>query len=109
MMHEDHELEEKLRTLTTAGPPEQLRGVILDRARRQTRGRIRLRWALALGVLLLLAIDAGVERVQAARIDHLIGNRGGTIVTTVQDHNLQIALVQQRALLAELMHQESYR
>jgi hypothetical protein len=77
MKHEDYEVEERLRSLPTAGPPPALRERVLRAAaqspRKSTTWKLGLAYALCL--LALLALDIGIDRVQSARLARLVDGR----------------------------------
>jgi len=74
--HEDAEVEETLRSLSPARPPDELRQRILRAAARPGgSGRAWKRGlAYALGLLALVALDVAVDSAQSARISQLIGD-----------------------------------
>jgi len=75
--HEDHDLEETLRSLPTAGPPPALRERVLGAAAlspgKRTTWKLGLAYALCL--LALLALDIGIDRAQSARLARLVDGR----------------------------------
>jgi len=75
--HEDHDLEETLRSLPTAGPPPALRDRVLGAAAlspgKRTAWKLGLAYALCL--LALLALDVGIDRAQSARLARLVDGR----------------------------------
>jgi hypothetical protein len=104
---EDRELEDRLRALPTAGPPAALRERILTTAARGPRQSAwRLRLALALGLLGLLALDVGVQQVQSARISRLIGGGSSSVAAGPND---LAAVMQQRAMIARLLRNGEIR
>jgi len=76
MNHEDHELEQLLRSLPTAGPPPEARERILRAAARLPKKHPtwKLGLAYALCLLGLLALDIGIDSVQSARLSRLVGD-----------------------------------
>jgi hypothetical protein len=100
-MHQpgDHEVEETLRSLPTAGPPPHLRERVL-RAAAKSRGP-RAAWKLglayALCLLALLALDIGIDRAQSARLARLVDGRQaitapapGAALAYVRDRNAML-------------------
>lgn len=111
MTDEDRELEDRLRSLPTAGPPAALRERILTGATSRTprRPAWRLRLALALGLLGLLALDIGVQQVQSARIARLTGGDRPVAVGPASTADSLQAFVRQRQMLAKLLRPEEMR
>lgn len=100
MQYDDYsELEEKLRSLPTAGPPAELRDAILSAAPpRRARPRLQVGFAFALLILFLLALDIAVERVQSARINRLLGGNQPALARYSQP-DLIVALSKRQQLL----------
>ena len=109
-------LEDTLRSLPTAKPPESVRAHILHSAsnarwagvylsRTESRGSCSLKRSLAFALVLLalLALDFGLEQAQSARLSHLIGDGRQRMIAPIPEKSMLLALAQQKALLTDLL------
>lgn len=112
MIHrEDRELEEKLRSLPVAVPPEELRGRILRTA--EQRGTRRRLWgrplAYALCLVALLALDFTVEHVQSARLSRLVGDGRQAVGTPMAPADMLAAFGERDAMLLAMLEAKEMR
>lgn len=111
-MSYDHDnFEDRLRSLPTAVPPEHVRNRILTAAAQHSprRGAWRMRFALALGLLLLISIDLGVGWLQDVRIASLMGKQPQPTASPINDRQFALAIAEQRAMVASLLGKEELR
>ena len=103
----DRELEGTLRSLPTNPPPEALRQRVLTAAEKLHRPRAnwRLRLALAVGLLALLLLDLGVDRVQSVRLARLVGD--GRLIAPASKGSLLAFRQRDRELFALLRGEDS--
>jgi hypothetical protein len=104
----DHsELEQRLRALPTAAPPEAVRERVLRaaaaRATRRTWARP-LTYALCL--LGLIALDLGIDRAQSARLARLTGDVGISAASGEASADALVAFRQRQEILAAMPEQE---
>jgi ferric-dicitrate binding protein FerR (iron transport regulator) len=106
--HEDRELEQRLRSLPTAGPPAETRERILRAAARSMRRRPtwKLGLAYALCLLGLLALDIGIDHAQSARLSRLIGDGRQAASATGSVRFPLAAFRERQALLLVMMEGE---
>jgi len=100
--HEDHELEERLRTLPTALPPEALRAQILQAAQRRRVPAVRWGLAYAIGLIAIIAVDLGIDHFQSARLSRLMGD-GRTQITAQPSEAVLAALRERQAMMSALL------
>ena len=100
--HEDHELEERLRALPTAPPPEALRTQILQAARTRRAGPVRWGLAYAVGLIALIGLDLGIDYLQSARLSRLMGD-GRTQITAQSSQAMLAALHERQAMMSALL------
>jgi hypothetical protein len=109
MKQDNEKFEELLGSLPTAKPPASVRARILSRAP-QTSARFiwKRSLAFALVLLALLALDFGLEQVQSARLNQLMGD-GRRVISPMPEKSLMLALAQQKAMFTDLMGKDELR
>ncbi|NIM04779.1 MAG: hypothetical protein GTO55_02415 [Armatimonadetes bacterium] len=109
MVHKDDlELEKKLRSLPTTKPPAELRSRLLSSVRPRTTRQWKRKLAWALCVLGLLALDLGLQQVQSARLDRLMGD-GQRISAPSPGTGTMMAFLQNRTALEKLLQNGDLR
>jgi|WetSurMetagenome_2_1015567.scaffolds.fasta_scaffold234326_2 hypothetical protein len=97
--------EKELRALPTAPPPAELRGKIFARLpKRKPVWHRPLAYALCL--MLLLAVNLGLQHFQEARLNRLMGNGSASRMTSKPNPEMLLAYLQNRNQIYHLSTEE---
>jgi hypothetical protein len=103
--HPNDQWEDKLRTLPTAPPPEELRTRIFARLpRRKAVWNRPLSYALCL--MFLLAVNLGLQHFQEVRINHLLGDGNPARLAVESNPKMLLAYLQNRNQIYTLSTEE---